>query len=194
MTPSFSQRVWHEAIPNLFASTRGISLDAAKKYVFEAYDQIGDHNPKWYDITYWFQRFSLNDHNDLLISCKQDIQCYPEVERVLLSLSKKYDLIAISNSTREFLNLFIEYIGYNFKETFSTLSEFGGLKTANRYRQICQHMHISPQSLLHVGDSRQFDYDEPMHAGIKAYYLDRQGQQSCPGTITDLDQLCNILL
>lgn len=192
MTPSFSQKVWHESIPALFASTRGISLDVAKKHVFEAYDKVGDQNPEWYDITYWFHRFSLNNCNHLLLSCRQAIQCYPEVEGVLSLLSKEYDLIVISNSTREFLDLFIEHIGHNFKETFSTLSELGGLKTATRYKQICQRMEITPQSLLHVGDSKELDYDEPMQAGIKAYYLDRQGQQ--PGTITDLNQLCDILL
>jgi hypothetical protein len=54
VTPDFSQTIWHEAIPALYAQRKGLDLAQAKKCVYEEYDKIGDQRLEWYDIEYWF--------------------------------------------------------------------------------------------------------------------------------------------
>ena len=43
VTPDFSETIWHEAIPALYAQKKGLDLVQAKKCIAEEYDKIGVH-------------------------------------------------------------------------------------------------------------------------------------------------------
>ena len=42
VTPDFSQAVWHEGIPSLYASQNGIGIKEAKAIVLREYEKVGD--------------------------------------------------------------------------------------------------------------------------------------------------------
>ena len=71
VTPYFSQAIWHEEIPALYAQNRGISFEQANKFVQHEYELIGEQRIEWYDIKYWFRRFDLGDYRQLLHSQNQ---------------------------------------------------------------------------------------------------------------------------
>ena len=101
VTPDFSQAVWFEAIPALYAKKKDISLKEAKAFIEKEYQVVGDHRIEWYDIKYWLQRFGLGDcHRQILDNSRHRVSCYPEVTQALSSLSKGYTLIVVSSSTR----------------------------------------------------------------------------------------------
>lgn len=194
MTPRFSEVIWHEALPALFAEQRGISLVEAKQQVFAAYGEVGDQRKEWYDIKYWFRRFGLTGYQSLLSNYRCEISYYDDVSQLLSELSQRYELIVISNSAREFLELLMETKEVYFKAIFSAISDFEKLKSADLYLEICRMLDVAPEEMVHVGDSWQFDFDIPRNVGVRAIHLDRQGQRRGDDVVSNLTELGSKLL
>jgi putative hydrolase of the HAD superfamily len=192
VTPDFSQAVWFEAIPALYAKKKGISFGEAKTFIEKEYHVVGDCRIEWYDIKYWLRRFGLGDcHKELLEDCRHRVSCYPEVSQVLSSLGKDYTLIVVSCSTREFLPYLLDGLEGYFVRVFSTVSDYGQIKTPQFFLEVCRQMSISPQEMAHVGDLWEQDFVVPREAGLKAFHLDRRGERkdgSSLRSLTDLDK------
>jgi putative hydrolase of the HAD superfamily len=186
VTPYFTQAIWHEEIPTLYAQNNGISFEQAKAFVQQEYNLIGEQRMEWYDIKFWFGRFGLSNYRQLLHSQKHRISVYPEVEEVLFALSQTYELIVISNSSTEFLDVLLEGIRDHFTRIFSSISNYEGLKTADFYLNVCQAMGVEPEEMAHVGDLWNSDLVIPRRIGIKAFYLDRNGGRQGSEVVRDL--------
>ena len=65
VTPDFSQTIWHEAIPALYAQKTGLDFEEAKRRIVEEYGKIGDQKLEWYDIEYWFSYLGLGSPEPL---------------------------------------------------------------------------------------------------------------------------------
>ena len=163
--PDFSSAVWGEAIPERYAQLKGIDIARAKGIVFAAYDEVGDQRREWYDIKYWFCRFGLGDYREALESCKHLIGSYPEVPQVLGSLARHFLLIVASGSSRDFLDYLLPPLPPAFARVFSSISDFGQLKTPLFYRQISKALGVRAEEMVHIGDSRQFDFAAPPGGG-----------------------------
>ena len=113
---------------------------------------------------------------------------YPEVIPVLSLLGKVYPLIIATGTAGEFLPHLVPKIRGYFVRIFSSISDYGQLKTSSFYLKICHEMGIQPEEMAHVGDNWQFDFTIPREVGVNAFHLDRKGQ---PGSvsITNLRQL-----
>ena len=188
VTPDFSKAVWYEAIPSLYASKNGVSLEKAKEEVKKEYLKVGDQRPEWYDIKYWFRYFGLDGYQELLESCHHKVAYYPEAMSVLSSLGKVYRLIVATGTAEEFLPYFLSKISGFFIKIFSSVSDYGQLKTPPFYLKICQEMGILPEEMVHIGDNWQFDFTIPREVGINAFHLNRKGQAGLE-SIRDLRQL-----
>jgi putative hydrolase of the HAD superfamily len=186
VTPDFSQVVWHEQIPTLYAQDRDITIEQAKEIVRGEYDLRGEHRMEWYDIKFWFDRFGLEGYDNLLYSQRHTISVYPEVSKVLQALKQKYELIIISNSSMEFLDLLLEGISDNFSRVFSSISHYRTLKTADFYLDVCGDMGIEPEEMAHVGDLWNPDLVIPSNVGINAFYLDRNREKQGNEVVYDL--------
>ena len=198
VTDVFSQIVWHQGIPELYAKKHGRGLDEAKAFIFKEYSKVGDKAIEWYDINYWLRFFDLDDHwEKLLKKFKNRITVYPEVIEVLTSLNHSYKLIITSNAAREFLNTEIEAtnIAVYFDHIFSATSDFKEVKkTEAFYLKICNLLHITPDQIIHIGDHFEFDYLIPQKLGIRSFYLDREGEKKGPYIVKDLKEFEKKLL
>ena len=190
ITPRFSELIWEYDIPRLYAEQHGLTLEEARRRVFEEYMEIGDERPEWYDIEYWFRRLRLpGDWRELLELRREAIEVYPEVRGVLERLSKRYRLIVTSNTIREFLEVQLEGLEGYFTYIFSAPSDFGEVKkTEDFYRRICGILEVQPSSMAHVGDHWKFDYLVPRSLGVEAYYLDRAGERRGEHIVHDLEE------
>ena len=188
VTPDFSLAVWYEGIPSLYATRNGISLDKAKAEVQKEYQKVGDQRLEWYDIKYWVHYFDLDGYQELLESRRDKVAYYPEAIPVLSSLGKVYSLIVATSTAGEFLPYLLSEIKGCFIRIFSSVSDYGQLKTPSFYLKICQEMAILPEEMAHVGDNWQFDFTTPREVGINAFYLNRKGQPSLV-SITNLRHL-----
>ena len=193
VTPDFSQAVWFEGIPSLYARRNGISFQEAKAFIEKEYQVVGDHRIEWYDIKYWFQRFGLGPplagHQQILEKYSHRVSCYPEVTQALSSLSKDYTLIVVSCSTRDFLPYLLDGIEGYFARIFSTVSDYGQVKTPGFYLEVSRQMHVSPEEMAHVGDLWEQDYLAAKEAGLKAFHLDRRGERKDGSSLRSLADL-----
>ncbi len=186
VTPDFSQAVWHEVIPSLYARKMGISHQDATAAVIKQYNDVGDRRIEWYDIRYWFNRFGLDNYQKVLSSCSQRVCYYPEVAGVLSSLYGTFRLVVATGSTREFLQYLLRDIEHYFERAFSSISDSKQLKTPSFYLGICEAMSIAPEEMAHIGDSWQFDFLAPREAGVMAFHLARNNMEVRVGSLKSL--------
>jgi len=190
VTPDFSQAVWYDGIPSLYARKNGISFQEAKAFIEKAYHVVGDSRIEWYDIKYWLQRFGLGDcHQQLLENFRHTVSCYLDVNRALSCLSKDYTLIVVSCSTREFLPYLLDGIERYFTKVFSSVSDYAQIKTPEFFLEVCRQMGVSPQEMAHVGDLWEQDFIAPRDAGIRAFHLDRRGERKDGSSLRSLSDL-----
>ncbi len=193
VTPDFSQAVWYEGVPSLYASKNGISFREARTFIEKEYQVVGDLRIEWYDIKFWLRRFGLGQplagHQRLLEDYKHRVSCYPEVTQVLSSLSKDYTLIVVSCSTREFLPYLLDGIEGYFARVFSTVSDFGQIKTPSFFLEVCRQLGVSPREMAHVGDLWEQDFITAKEAGLKAFHLDRRGERKDRTSLRSLADL-----
>jgi putative hydrolase of the HAD superfamily len=189
VTPDFSQAVWYEGIPALYSERNQIGLEQARAMVEREYREIGDQRMEWYDIKYWFQHFHLEDYQRVLEDHKHKLCWYPEVMPVLSFLGRKYTLVVISSTTREFFRYMLADIERYLARAFSSISDYGQLKNPAFYLTVCREMNILPEEVAHIGDSWRFDFLAARKAGIKALHLNRDGKSEEERSLTNLTDL-----
>ncbi|MFP3950743.1 MAG: HAD family hydrolase [Candidatus Bathyarchaeia archaeon] len=189
ITHSFSNYIWEEAIPMLYAEVNDLPLKVAKSLIFEEYDAVGEEDLLWYDVAYWFTRLGIPGiWCNLLPLAAKKCRVYPEVYSVLDQLSDKYPLIIVSNTIREFLDVQLSFLKTNFERVFSAPSDYGLLKKDPKfYSIILEELDLEPGEIAHVGDHYIFDYEVPRSIGMPAYHLDREGDGEGEGTVRDLE-------
>jgi len=189
VTPDFSQAVWHEGIPSLYANQNGIDFERAKDIVLREYQKVGDQRKEWYDIKYWFNFFGLGDYRKVLEQHRDQLSQFPDVLPVLSSLGRKYRLIIATGTAREFLPYLLDGLESHFVRVFSSISDYGQLKSPRFYAQVCQEMGVKPHEMVHVGDSRRFDFIAAKEAGVKVFHLNRAQQLGNGNSLQSLTEL-----
>jgi FMN phosphatase YigB (HAD superfamily) len=193
VTPDFSETIWHEAIPALYARKQGIDFAQAKRRVVEEYSTVGDQRLEWYDIEYWFDYLGLGSSKLVIESCLPKIAYYAETIEVLSSLAGRYKLIVASGTPMELLHLLLRDIKGYFVRVFSSVSHYRGLKSPDFYLRICQEMGVEPGRVAHVGDNWQFDIINARQVGITAFYVDRS-RRNHEESLADLTELKHLLV
>jgi len=192
VTPDFSQTIWHEAIPALYAQKQGLDFAQAKRCIAEEYGKIGDQRLEWYDIQYWFNYLGLGSSEPVIQSCFNKISYYPEVTEVLSSLANEYKLIVASGTPLELLHCLLRDIKHYFVRIFSSISHYRQIKSPDFYLRICEEIGVKPSQIIHVGDNWQFDLLNARQAGINAFHVDRSGRNH-QESLSDLTQLKHLL-
>jgi putative hydrolase of the HAD superfamily len=174
-----------------------MDLSQAQALVMGEYQKVGDGALAWYDIAHWFRYFDLpGGWEDLLNRYAAAVRVYPEVHEVLRRLRRRYSLIVLSNAAREFIDVEMRVgrlRGY-FDLVISATTDFGLVKKSPEfYRNICELLGVSPQTLIHIGDHWEFDYQIPRGMGMTAFYLNRGGDRSGNDVLKDLSNLPDLL-
>lgn len=191
----YEDYVWKEAIPELYARKKGVSLEEAKSYVLREYDRMGKNDIRWFLPEYWLKHFNVDENpTEFFRSHTDKVKFYPEVPSVLRKLSQEYDLIIASGTTRNIIEIMIGEFRHYFKHVFSPVSDCQEVKkTAQFYRTICKVLQVAPCDLVHVGDEWHPDFISPRSIGIKSIYLDRTGGKTGRFVIKDLEELEDLL-
>jgi len=196
--PVFTDFVWGQGIPALYAEKVGLPFEAAKALVEKEYQKVGEGAIEWYDIQYWFRFFQLKESWKALMKEFVDkIHVYPDVNHLLERLRNRFPLILTTNAGREFIEVEMEATGLGryFERIFSATSDFALVKkTIGFYQRICQILGVTPHEIVHVGDHYEFDYLVPRRLGIVAFYLNRLGKEKGDFIISDLRDLEEKLL
>lgn len=174
----FANKFWHEVVPRLYAKKHGLSYDEALNFVRKCYAEIGEEDIRWYLPDYWFKRFNLDvDPLNILKKMRNELEIYKDAIETLEELYDRYELIVVSNASREFLEVELEKIKDYFSKIYSCVSDFGEVrKKPEVYLRVCRSVNIQPKQIVHVGDHYKFDYIVPKSVGINAYLVDRYGK------------------
>lgn len=195
---TFANSLWFEGISRLYAERWGLSQEEALQEVRRRYDGVGLERIEWYDINYWWREFNLGGSwRELVEQCKCNVRTYPEVHEVLKELHRRFRLIIITNGMRELAEVEVEQTGLKdyFEEMFSATSDFGLVKKTGRfYSEILKVIGVSPDEVVHIGDNWVFDYLAAREAGIRAFFLDREGKQSGDFVVRDLREFSRQLI
>jgi len=193
VNPEFTDWVWGHGLPLLYARKTGLSFDEAKAFVVEEYQKVGEGAIEWYDIKYWLRLFRIDqDWKALMEQYVDKISIYRDADHILRCLKDRFPLVLTSNAGREFIDMEMETTGLGkyFNHVFSATSDYRMVKkTADFYRQICEVLHVGPHEVIHVGDHFEFDYVVPLSIGIRAFYLDRSGEERGDFILHDLKEL-----
>ena len=191
---SFANSIWLEEIPKVYAIKNKISINTAKRKVYQNYTKVGNEKLEWYDITFWLEKFKLDiEPTNLIYAHKEKIRLFNDVMPILNKLLKlKKRLIIISNAKREFVNLEISQtkIGSFFEKIFSATSDFNLTKNDPKvYINVCKICKILPSQMMHIGDDYKFDFVTPITLGIKSLYLNREGKEKGKFVVKSLNEL-----
>ena len=190
---TYANSVWLEGVPKLYAKEKKLPLELVKKYIFQEYYKVGENKKEWYDIDWWFKHFNINSSwQELLNKYRFAVEIYADTIETIKKLSKKFDLIIISNAKKEFIEIQMEETNIKkyFSHTFSSLSDFNIVKkTPIVYKEICDKLKIKTNEIIHIGDNKEFDFESPQKIGIKSFYLNRKKTEEGPQVLNTLFDL-----
>lgn len=165
---------WNTIIPRHYSEEKGIEFGEAKRFVLEEYDKVGVNDLRWYLPEYWLKRFGLSVSKEkLLKESLSRLKIYQDAERALPKLLRSYEVVIISNASKEFIEAFLSYKRLKVRETFSTVSDLGVTsKSPQVYRKIMRE--LKENRPLHVGDDFVQDFLNPRVAGWDSLLLNRE--------------------
>ncbi|MGC9324905.1 MAG: HAD family hydrolase [Desulfomonilia bacterium] len=189
---SFVDGVWLEGIPGLVARKQGISYQSAFEQCVNAYRSVGDASIRWYQISYWLERFGLLDVDpeNLISDYIPRISLFSDVLPVLSHLrSGGHTLFVFSNASRAFLDREVSCCGLGpfFQEIISVPDDWSMVKSdPDSYRKLKQKIGVN---FIHVGDHLAYDWEIPRSIGIEAYHLCRGSGTRTKDSLSNLDEL-----
>jgi putative hydrolase of the HAD superfamily len=119
-------------------------------------------------------------------------QLYPDVLPILAHLTEAGRSLAVVSNWDSFLPRLLESHGLTpFFRTISVSAIEGtGKPEAEIFRRTCARLAVSPEEVLHVGDSPRDDYEGARGAGLHALLLDRDDRHPhVPERIRSLAEL-----
>lgn len=194
---SFADAVWLEGMSKLLSQTEGIAEEVAKEKLVALYNQIGDEDVRWYKLDFWFKELNIaGSPKELLLQYKHLIKPYSEIHEVLRTLASKFELVLLSNASREFLETEIEKAGIKayFSNIISAVSDLGEVKSQAVYKELCRILNVDSNEILHVGDHKKFDYVIPSSIGINSLLIVRHNKiKDATNVLLNLKELLYLL-
>ncbi len=174
----FDDEMWFKEVPKLYAAKHGVSFKQAYRECRAAYDAVGNYRLNWYRICYWLNRFGIRRSRKLIMrDLRRFAKPYSDAAPVLRSLKRKgFRVVVVSNAAPCFLEFKLDAAGLSryVSERFSVSGRFGTVRKSKRvYARLCRVLRAKPREIVHVGDFRDFDFDQPRAAGITAFLLNR---------------------
>ena len=174
----FDDEMWFKKVPKLYAAKHGIPFKQAYRECRAAYDSVGNYRIDWYRICYWLNRFGIpRSRKKIMHEMRHLAKPYADAAPVLRSLKRKgYAVVVVSNAAPCFLEFKLDAAGLRnlVAKCFSVSGHFGTVRKSKRvYARLCRTLRCRPNEIVHVGDYRDFDFDQPRAAGITACLLNR---------------------
>ena len=132
---------------------------------------------------------------DVFFQARQSVELYPDVLPALDKLSKRFELLALSNGNAD-----IERVGLGryFSHAISA-QDFGASKPDPRiFQHAADCLKLPAQELLHIGDDAYTDIQGAQGLQMPCVWVNRHGaawsgEGVCPITVKDLRELVLLL-
>lgn len=169
----FSSEVWLELLPKVFKRAQNKMRRCDFDALLEDFKQIKENDRRYYDIHYWLKRAGSAETVCSLVSkAKIKPRIFPTMKKIVQEFGKRFHLIVISATTKEFINLELKSSGVKFKKVYSSYDDFSGAgKPAAIFTQVSKEWGFKPEECFHTGDHRLMDGESPRDAGWHSLYL-----------------------
>ena len=112
--------------------------------------------------------FIVKKATEIFIQLRQEASIPNKIERMIYLLSKKFQLVSITNGNCDANNL---SIGQNFTKNYSPEHGYRAKPHAEMFETVFRDFNINPSELLHVGDERKSDELGAINADCQFYLL-----------------------
>lgn len=139
---------------------------------------------------------SAEADTDSMLAGAFEREAYPETEKVLNELKKKYQVFIGSNTDNDVLESVMRKNNITVHKVYTSENLKCYKPTSSFYVQILEDNGLSPEEVLFVGDSITDDILGPKAVGIKTVWVDRNGIGGNSGhdyKVTDLNGLFEVL-
>ncbi len=163
---TFSDYFWLEFLPKKYSEKFYCTIEKAKQNISKEFCKLGKYNILYYDDRYWAKKLDFDTKKELdnfIIRPKFNNELYDFIQTI------KLPKIIVSTTTDLFINYELDGNIKDFNRVYSCVDDFKtGGKTKDIFLKICNELHVCPNEVLHIGDSKLMDYENARKAGINA--------------------------
>ena len=175
VTEDYLEYFWKEVIPKAYSIKEGISLKEAKSKVFEEYGKVSKDDINWYLPNYWLNKLGINNAlSELVAQSLVALRFYEDALSFIEKVKNKYTLIVASGVSSSLMLPALSTLKFKFYRVYSSTDMFFVGKPPSFYNFILEDLKILPSQIIHVGDDKLNDVENPMKVGIKSYLIDRK--------------------
>jgi HAD superfamily hydrolase (TIGR01549 family) len=177
---SFSDEFWFDTLPKLYSESKKIPIEDAKVQLKTLFKEYGKYDFRYYSVDYWMKELKLSlkfeDIKKLIITKPHFFRATIDL---LEELSKKYTLIIISSTTKEFIKTELGKNKKYFKQVYSSIDDFNTAgKPKEIYLKIAQINNVSPGEILYIGDDPEMDVKNAGEAGYNTFFFNKKEDRS----------------
>lgn len=175
VTENYLEYFWKEVIPRAYSAKEGISLKEAKSKVFEEYEKVSKDDINWYFPNYWLKKLGIDNALDELV--KQSLvalRFYEDALEFIEKIKSRYILIIASGVSSSLMLPALSTLKVKFYKVYSSTDMFIVGKPPSFYNFILEDLKILPSKMIHIGDDKLNDVENPMKVGIRGYLIDRK--------------------
>ncbi|NHV06046.1 MAG: HAD family hydrolase [Thaumarchaeota archaeon] len=175
VTEDYLEYFWKEVIPKAYSIKEGISLKEAKSKVFEEYGKVSKDDINWYLPNYWLNKLGINNSlSELVAQSLVALRFYEDALSFIEKVKNKYTLIVASGVSSSLMLPALSTLKFKFYRVYSSTDMFFVGKPPSFYNFILEDLKILPSQIIHVGDDKLNDVENPMKVGIRSYLIDRK--------------------
>ncbi|MGC8933561.1 MAG: HAD family hydrolase [Thermoproteota archaeon] len=175
VTEDYLEYFWKEVIPKAYSMKEGISLKEAKSKVFEEYEKVSKDDINWYLPNYWLKRLKINNSlNELVEQSLVALRFYEDALSFIENVKNKYTLIVASGVSSSLMLPALSALKVRFYKVYSSTDMLFVGKPPSFFSFILEDLKILPSQIIHVGDDKLNDVENPMKVGIRGYLIDRK--------------------
>jgi len=171
---AYLEYFWEESIPRAYAETRKISFEEARRLVLKEYDKVSPDEINWYLPEYWLDRFGIKKD---LASIIEDslflLEFYQDALEFIKMFERKCKIIITSNVPSLLISRPLSLLNFKFDKIYSSSDMYIVGKPPSFYKLVIEELGKSPSDVIHIGDDKINDEENPRKVGIKSYLLNR---------------------
>ncbi|MEM2939316.1 MAG: HAD family hydrolase [Candidatus Bathyarchaeia archaeon] len=171
---AYLEHFWEKSIPCACAEKRKISFKEARELVLKEYEKVSPHEINWYLPEYWLDRFGIEkDLMSIIEESLVSLEFYQDALDFVKSFEGKCKMVITSGVPSLLISRPLALVNLRFHKIYSSADMRIIGKPASFYKFIIKDLGVSPSSIIHIGDDKINDGENPRKAGIKSYLLNR---------------------
>lgn len=189
VTEDYLEYFWKEAIPRAYSTKEGISLKEAKAKVLEEYEKLSKDDINWYLPDYWLKKLGIkNELKELVEQSLVALRFYEDAISFLEKVKNKFTLIVASGVPSSLMLPALDVLKVKFYKVYSSTDMFIVGKPPSFYNFILEDLRIRPSQIIHIGDDKLNDLENPAKVGIKGYLVNRKNGSDLNSLLKLLEQ------